>query len=310
MPSNHSFQPHFPTPFGSVMLGRDFRGGKYRFGFTGLECDNEFGNTYHTENREFNTKNAVWFSIDPLFRNFPSFSPYNYIEGNPILFNDRTGKSKESTHTDKDGNVIAVKIDGDYGVYKHSGDFDEATKHFQQNYSLDNTSANARKFGETFFQDEFIPLEKDGEKIVPRILENTSFDGIIDTKHQIAMNYNLYDIGKLSKNGKDLDIKVDKIIAPHGVYTGRMLDGKYVTARSAGNYLAGYNGRTGTILGVSPSRNAYMAMAGALQKTGSFDVSTAASVLSGLKIYGPAPYYGEIPYTGRMIDMGWNSKRK
>jgi RHS repeat-associated protein len=92
----------------------------YCFSFNGIERDNEIkgdGNMYATEFRELDTRLITWWSIDPLFAKYPSHSPYNYTEGNPIVYNDRTGKEKTSTIVDMKGNVVGGKLDGDKGVY-------------------------------------------------------------------------------------------------------------------------------------------------------------------------------------------------
>jgi RHS repeat-associated protein len=287
------------------MLGRDFRGGKYRFGFTGLECDNEFGNTYHTENREFNTKNAVWFSIDPLFRNFPSFSPYNYTEGNPILFNDRKGKSKESTHTDKDGNVLAVYNDGDNSVYKHTN---ISIDNFNNKKPLDKMGKGIFNMGETLYWDEFIVPENG--KAEGKINFEKSWDNLIVELHAKAVTeYDLVEIGNLSKNGKDFDIKANKKYAPDGPMSGALLDGKWATARSAGNDLAGWNGRTGSYCGLYLSQYGYMNLAGSLQQKKYKGKATAFDIIFQGVTFGPPPYYGEMAYSGRMIINGWDRSR-
>jgi len=87
--------------------------------------------------------------------------------------------------------------------------------------------------------------------------------------------------------------------------TGRFLEGKYATARSAGNFLAGYNGSQGTFQGNKISMETYLKIAGALQ-TGNFSTSNVAGIVLYGKSYGPAPYYGEQSYSGRMIINGWN----
>jgi hypothetical protein len=71
-----------------------------------------------------------------------------------------------------------------------------------------------------------------------------------------------------SKLGQVMDIKNNKDWAPDylgGPMTGRLLNGKYATARSAGNYLAGMNGVTGTFQGSQISGVTYMKLAGAYQ---------------------------------------------
>jgi len=65
-----------------------------------------------------------WLSIDPLAHKFPFQSPYVSMDNNPIFLIDPTGKGTESTHTDKNGKVIAVFDDGDKGVYKHGDNAD------------------------------------------------------------------------------------------------------------------------------------------------------------------------------------------
>jgi len=91
--------------------------------------------------------------------------------------------------------------------------------------------------------------------------------------------------------------------------TGRLLDGQYATARSAGNYLAGMNGHHGTIAGKHISKTKYMMLAGALNK-GVYNEKTAALIVTGFmtpqKWPWPAPYYGEDKYSGRRIIEGWN----
>jgi hypothetical protein len=48
-----------------------------------------------------------------------------------------------------------------------------------------------------------------------------------------------------------------------------------------------------------------MKLAGALH-TGNWSNLNAVKVLIFGTSYGPSPYYGEIPFAGRMIQAGWN----
>ncbi len=65
-----------------------------------------------------------WGIIDPLSEIQEGFSPYHFVYGNPIRFNDPTGMIGElgqqgiqSTFIDPDGNIIDVRDDGDRSIY-------------------------------------------------------------------------------------------------------------------------------------------------------------------------------------------------
>ncbi len=93
MPSNHPLHLHSPTPFGSVMLGRDFRGKKYRFGFNGKEKNSELNSdNYAFEARIYDGRIGRWLSVDPLEMKFPNLSPYLNSENNPLYFMDNDGR--------------------------------------------------------------------------------------------------------------------------------------------------------------------------------------------------------------------------
>jgi len=83
--------------------------------------------------------------------------------------------------------------------------------------------------------------------------------------------------------------------------TEHLLDGKYATACSAGNYLAGWNGRTGTYFGMHLSKFEYMNLVGSYQQKQYKGLSTAISIIFAHKTFEPPPYYGEETYSGRMI---------
>ena len=70
------------------------KGGKYRFGFNGMEADDEVkggGNSYTTEYRQLDVRLGRWLSIDPLFASFPHQSPYVTFDNNPVLLVDPRG---------------------------------------------------------------------------------------------------------------------------------------------------------------------------------------------------------------------------
>ncbi|MBI2967247.1 MAG: hypothetical protein HYY40_05475 [Bacteroidetes bacterium] len=82
-------------PFGMQQPGRTYNTGDYRFGFNGKEKVDEIsgsGNYYDFDARMYDPRICRPPSIDPLFRNFPEFSPYQFFNNNPIWLIEPTGK--------------------------------------------------------------------------------------------------------------------------------------------------------------------------------------------------------------------------
>jgi len=241
-----------------------------------------------------------WMSTDP--KNV-GFSPYDGMGNNPVSAFDEDGGNPFSTHTDEEGNVIWVYDDGDNGVYKH----DNGTTKLELDalHILVGTSAGGSYMGKTQFIDEF--QNPDTHKPEGRIMFGESFDSDIENSRIQAdlMGMGLIEIGENSKLHQLFDIKNSNEIAPYGPMTGKLLNGDYATARSAGNYLAGYNGREGTLMGGHISFETYMKLAGALQQKHYNKFNATLITIFGHPTYGPAPYYGEQDYTGRMVWQGW-----
>jgi RHS repeat-associated protein len=264
--------------FGQLLPGRN-AGENYRYGFNGMEEDNEIkgeGNSYTTEFRQYDPRIGRWLSMDPLAAQFPWQTPYCAFDNKPINKIDPKGESATdpSTHTDKDGNVVAVYDDGDKGVYKHKGDIEETKKELKENYNQkSNTSAGGEKMGTTKYWDEFLVPKEDNSTptdIAPntKILFGTDWKALVDWGNDHANRQDLTITMDESKSNQLLDIKTNQQWAPPssgGTMTGRLLNGQYSTARSAGNYLAGMNGITGTIQGYHISGVTYMKLAGAYQ---------------------------------------------
>lgn len=143
--------------------------------------------------------------------------------------------------------------------------------------------------------------------------ESQSWDRLVKWAFNHASRQDLTITMKESKSGGLLDIKTrkgwtDKLAGP---MTGRLLNGEYATARSAGNYLAGMNGMNGTFQCWHISGVTYMKIAGAYQVLGGKGFGSGIAVITALQfdgifgpIYGPAPYYGESKYSGRWIQNG------
>ena len=68
---------------------------RYRFGFNGVEKDNELkgvGNSLDFGARMYDSRVARWLSLDPLAQKYPGISPYTFVADNPIWFIDPDGK--------------------------------------------------------------------------------------------------------------------------------------------------------------------------------------------------------------------------
>ena len=133
--------------------------------------------------------------------------------------------------------------------------------------------------------------------------------------HEESKSMNLIEIALESKPGGKFDIKKDYI------NKGRLLNGKYVTSRSAGNYLAGYNASTGTYLGVGISFNTFQQLAGALHLADIDNRTLKTTQKVGIVLFGgdswskydsryQAPLWGENPYQYRMSKRGWDYGKK
>ncbi len=302
-------------PFGMNMDGPwNGANGAFKYQYNGKELSSEFGLNWNDYGARFyDPAIGRWNGVDALAEKYIAHSPFHYANNNPVKYIDIDGRGLTSTHTDKNGEVKAVYDDGDYGVYEHE-DWEKDKK----TYSTTNTSAGGKLMGKTEFWDEFV--SPDSHKAEGHIIfsddKDESWDKALELFHEEAMKYNLEEIAKMSKSHQRFDIKTDIGTnqspgwAYNGVMTGRKLLGKYYSARSAGNFLAGWNGSTGKLYGFGVSDETYMKLAGALQVQ-KYNVSNAIDLVSGvIEPFGPPPYYGEQAYSGRMIQIGLTFGRK
>ena len=80
-------------PYGMAEPGRSWNAGDYRFGYTGHEKESDLAEgVYTTEYRLLDTRLGRWLSVDKMAGDFAWMSPYNYCEGNPMMYWDPNGK--------------------------------------------------------------------------------------------------------------------------------------------------------------------------------------------------------------------------
>ena len=97
-------------PFGSIMPGRSYNSGDYRYGFNSMEKDDEIknitGSSYDFGARMYDSRLGRWFSVDPQFKKQPGWSTYKAFLDNPIFFVDPEGETEYGTikvHNEKTG---------------------------------------------------------------------------------------------------------------------------------------------------------------------------------------------------------------
>jgi len=84
-------------PFGLAMDGRTVQDSTYRYGFNGMEGDDEVngpGRSYTTEFRQYDPVVGRWWGVDPLADAPEQIdkSPYGAFWNNPIRYNDPDGR--------------------------------------------------------------------------------------------------------------------------------------------------------------------------------------------------------------------------
>ena len=251
-------------PFGGLMSNattNEFQPYKYN----GKELDRKSGlNLYDYGARFYDPAIGRFSTVDPMGESKLGIGTYVYCLNNPVKLVDPTG-CLESTHTDSLGYVVAVFDDGDLGVYRHNSDQGGSIKELNELYSETNTSGNGEYMGKTDYWNEFL-TDKGTIYSGTRILYGTHWDFWIELFNEEATQFELPTIALHSLPGEKYDIKESSVLSPNGPYTGRLLQGGYASARSAGNFLAGMNGATGTINGQHISLTTYMRIAGALHR--------------------------------------------
>jgi RHS repeat-associated protein len=78
-------------PFGMPMPGRNFNAGDYRYGFNGKENDPEVEGQQDYGFRIYDTRLARFKSVDPLTKDYPWYTPYQFAGNSPIWAIDLDG---------------------------------------------------------------------------------------------------------------------------------------------------------------------------------------------------------------------------
>jgi RHS repeat-associated protein len=90
-----SFSDYYP--FGQLVPNRHGSADSYRYGFNGMEKDDELkgeGNSLDFGARMLDPRVGRWFARDPKSAKYPHESPYVYVSNNPIVCIDPDGEEK------------------------------------------------------------------------------------------------------------------------------------------------------------------------------------------------------------------------
>ncbi|MEN2399264.1 DUF6443 domain-containing protein [Flavobacterium sp. MC2016-06] len=219
-----------------------------KYKYNGKELQDELGiNMYDYGARNYDPTLGRWMNIDPLAEKSRRFNPYTYALNNPVYFIDPDGMmaAPPSTHTDEDGNVIAVIDDGDMGVYKHQNNADgnAPTQSMIENrqHKL-GTSAGGEKMGESLTPFGFADFETYAATgiLKPGAGARIDFNSTWATDEVskiFAENPTLPRYAYNARTGKDWDVK--NHTPNDNWYYGSNLFGSYASARDAGNFAAG-----------------------------------------------------------------------
>lgn len=275
---------------------------------TGKERDSESGNDYF-DARYFSSSMGRFMSpddgTDQDTANPQSMNRYSYVHNNPLRFNDPFG---HSTQTANNGDVLAVYNDGDLGVYQHT-DIDNLADWDKS--KLDSDDEGTNYMGETERWGEFAQVDKAHPDGIngshgknATIMFGKSLDFQMKGWEDLAKTMGKNWTANESRNGGLLDIKSGEYGGAGKHLTGYLVDGKYMTIESAGNFLAGYNAvSTGNI-----SPEFAQKIFGAYQQ-GGFNAAVWTR-MTGKEYKGTqAPYWGEVPYSGFMQVEGENAAK-
>jgi RHS repeat-associated protein len=215
---------------GSIMPGRSFNSSEYRYGFNGMEKDDEVkgeGNSYTTHFRQYDPRLNRFLSFDPVFK--PHESPYALNGNNPIWLIDPLGS--DSIFYNQDGNEIEdmrITSEDDFFFLKHDDG---------------NIGYNGGTFYQGLSKESFFGDRGDGEKLFTdvdeRFNQNHEWKFYAIARDHKNNDHTVGDFIRESPENKHYDFKntfLNKKDNPGRAY---LIDGMLLNANEVGNILWG-----------------------------------------------------------------------
>jgi RHS repeat-associated protein len=240
-------------PFGMQMPGRTHMSPTYRYGFHGMEKDDEVkgaGNSYTTEFRQYDVRIGRWKSIDLLGYVYPGESPYSSFGNNPIYYTDPSGLIKDGVYESDGGNEISIQedryTDGKGHVLKGFEDVIVTEDMLEGWYSFKSDIAKPTS-GEVDMNGDGIP---DGMTLNGALekMETVKFGEYVSIDAE-ALSYEVYGGAWADKNSGGITAKAEGSVGKVSTTIGTAedyvkLEGKYLAADAElnGQYAWNKNG--------------------------------------------------------------------
>ena len=100
------------SPFGAALDGRTMQGDGYRYGFNGKEDDKEVKGQQDYGFRIFDKRLGRFLSVDPLFKDYPNYSTYQFAGNTSISAIDLDGLEPKVVVTDKITGYTKTRVYG------------------------------------------------------------------------------------------------------------------------------------------------------------------------------------------------------
>ena len=208
-------------------------GAGYRYGFNGMERDDEVkgsGNSYTTEFRQLDSRLGIWWGRDPLKAELPWQSPYIGMDNNPIWYTDVRGDSVDI------GNLQDKNKDGSFKNLRELESFETFASTSQgEQYLLDraqdgfnyqgviNKELNIQATEAGKLNNKGIDLKFNVGNLKNNDSGNTGMD-VIDGRLKLQIN-----LDRTSLNGKSSIFDGVLTIAHESLYHGSLYEKKYLS---------------------------------------------------------------------------------
>ncbi|MBK7444129.1 MAG: hypothetical protein IPI65_22130 [Bacteroidetes bacterium] len=158
----------------------------YRYGFNGKEFDTDTygeGNIYDYGFRVYNPRIGKFLSTDPLSRNYPWYTPYQFAGNKPIVAIDLDGLEEYVVHNiyNGDGILIEIRVFSYSDVNGKAQDMKiyESNPHFQSGHKVAvvKTFEDGTGIGEPTYQDELTTTQSNilkSRQVINRTLSESS----------------------------------------------------------------------------------------------------------------------------------------